>query len=354
MFFSSDQAIGKLYGTIYSGDGTYIASDLNVFLEGRTNATLHIHSPGGSVMDGNLIYNALKSFSGHLTIIIDGIASSMATIIMLAGDTIKMADNAWIMIHSPSGIVEGTATDLEQNAKVLKAIESQFTKYYMNRTGKTKEEIEQWLTGHDNWFSAEEALSENLIDEIIDPLIQDSDITSFHGLNNVAACLKEFATDNELKARFFKSHNQSKKQNMKLNDNTFTALGISPDAGNEAIEKAVADLVKQKADLQKQVEAHLNEKVQNLIAGALKEGRITGAQKENFEALAKQNFDLAKETLQAMAEKGAIETEDGKPLEDTEDRTSWTFADWRKKDTEGLIALKEKSPEEYAIIIQKS
>ena len=70
--------------------------------------TVRINSPGGSVFDGVAIYNALKRHEARLTVWIDGIAASIASMIAMAGDEVVMPENAMLMLHDPSGLVMGT------------------------------------------------------------------------------------------------------------------------------------------------------------------------------------------------------------------------------------------------------
>ncbi|WP_219647033.1 head maturation protease, ClpP-related [Yersinia kristensenii] len=69
---------------------------------------LHIHSPGGSIFDGIAIYNLLKKHPAAITVYIDGLAASMASVIAMVGDPIIMPENAMMMIHYPSHYLMGT------------------------------------------------------------------------------------------------------------------------------------------------------------------------------------------------------------------------------------------------------
>ena len=80
---------------------------------------MRINSPGGSVFDAVAIYNALKRHTGTVTVWIDGIAASAASYVAMAGDEIIMPENAFLMIHDPSGIVMGTATEMREMAEVV-------------------------------------------------------------------------------------------------------------------------------------------------------------------------------------------------------------------------------------------
>jgi ATP-dependent protease ClpP protease subunit len=86
---------------------------------GPRDVMLRINSPGGSVFDGVAIYNALKRHEGRVTVLIDGIAASIASMIAMAGDEVVMPANAMLMLHDPSGVVMGTAVDMRSTAEAL-------------------------------------------------------------------------------------------------------------------------------------------------------------------------------------------------------------------------------------------
>ena len=81
--------------------------------------TVRINSPGGSVFDGVAIYNALKRHDAAITVWIDGIAASIASMIAMAGDEVVMPENAMLVLHDPSGLVAGTASDMRAMAEAL-------------------------------------------------------------------------------------------------------------------------------------------------------------------------------------------------------------------------------------------
>ncbi len=78
-------------------------SDMNA-LGDITHIDLHINSPGGDVFEGIAIFNALKNHGAAITVYVDGVAASMASLIAMAGDTVIMPENAFMMIHKPWGI----------------------------------------------------------------------------------------------------------------------------------------------------------------------------------------------------------------------------------------------------------
>jgi ATP-dependent protease ClpP protease subunit len=133
--------------------------------------TVRINSYGGAVSDGIAIYNALKRHQASVTVAIDGVAVSIASLIAMAGDTVEMAENALMMIHAPWSYASGNANDMRKAADVLDTFAAAMSTSYANKTGKSKDDVMAWLTdGEDHWFTAAEAQAENLIDNIVDAL----------------------------------------------------------------------------------------------------------------------------------------------------------------------------------------
>jgi ATP-dependent Clp endopeptidase proteolytic subunit ClpP len=130
---------------------------------------LRLNSPGGSVFDAVAIYNALRRHLGEVTVWIDGIAASAASYIAMAGDTIVMPENAFLMIHDPSGLVMGTAEDMRSTAEALDKVKVSLIQGYATKSGKPDEEIAA-LMAAETWLDATEALDLGLIDRIAEPV----------------------------------------------------------------------------------------------------------------------------------------------------------------------------------------
>ncbi|MEI4197364.1 head maturation protease, ClpP-related [Roseovarius sp. E0-M6] len=130
---------------------------------------LRLNSPGGSVFDAVAIHNALSRQSGPVTVWIDGIAASAASYVAMAGDAIVMPENAFLMIHDPSGLVMGTAADMREMAGTLDKIAAGMTRGYAARSGKTEDEIAA-LMAAETWFSAAEALEAGLATQLAEPV----------------------------------------------------------------------------------------------------------------------------------------------------------------------------------------
>jgi ATP-dependent Clp protease protease subunit len=131
--------------------------------------TVRINSPGGSVFDGVAIYNALKRHDAAITVWIDGIAASIASMIAMAGDEVVMPENAMLMLHDPSGLVMGNASDMRGMAEALDRMKAGMVAAYRDKPGRDDAEIEA-LMRDETWLSAEEALGLGLADRIEQPV----------------------------------------------------------------------------------------------------------------------------------------------------------------------------------------
>jgi ATP-dependent protease ClpP protease subunit len=131
--------------------------------------TLRLNSPGGSVFDAVAIYNALQRHVGPVTVTIDGIAASAASYIAMAGDEIIMPENAFLMIHDPSGMVMGTAADMRAMAEALEKIGGSLLRGYAAKSGKPEDEIAV-LMAKETWLDAAEALDMGFADTMSEPV----------------------------------------------------------------------------------------------------------------------------------------------------------------------------------------
>lgn len=152
------------------------------------------------------------------------------------------------------------------------------------------------------------------------------------------------------------NHNQKSNTNtMKLNADNLQGLGLDAEAGEAAINTAIATLLKRAATQKETLEAAQKARVETLVNGAIASGKITADKKEYFEKLAKADFESTEAILSAI-EKQQKPTEmldrktSGKPSAKA-GRESWTYDDWRKKDMKGLLAMKTDEPEKYAALM---
>ncbi|CAM2154435.1 ATP-dependent Clp protease, protease subunit [Paraburkholderia tropica] len=128
-----------------------------------------VNSPGGDVFDAFAIYNALRRYAGKVTSRVDGVAASAASLVVMAGDTVIMPENAMLMIHNPWTIAGGTSDDLRNTADTMDKVRDGIVAAYANRSGQTPDDVQQMMNA-ETWLTAAEAKAIGFADEIEQPV----------------------------------------------------------------------------------------------------------------------------------------------------------------------------------------
>jgi ATP-dependent protease ClpP protease subunit len=128
---------------------------------------LHIDSPGGSVTDARAIYSLLIEHKATITGYIDGYAASAASFLIMAADTVKIAEGGFFMIHEARGVTSGTAADMDKAAMLLRTINGQIADTYAARTNIPRSEM-LTLMAEETWFTGQEAMDKGFADELIE------------------------------------------------------------------------------------------------------------------------------------------------------------------------------------------
>lgn len=142
------------------------------------NITIRINSYGGEVFDGFAIYNLLKENSAQITVIIDGVAASIASYIAMAGDTIKIPKNAFLMIHDPLMVVAGTSKDMKNAADLLDKLKEKVIDTYQTKASDLKTEDISKMMEDETWINSEDALMYGFADEVVDETENDEPVTN--------------------------------------------------------------------------------------------------------------------------------------------------------------------------------
>lgn len=131
------------------------------------DVTVRINSGGGDVFAAHAIHNQLIAYKGKVTVVIDGLAASAATIIAVAGDRIIMPSNALFMIHNPAiGLSDYYgAEELAQAVEALNAIKASIVAAYRKRCNVSAEELAAMMDA-ETWMGAAECLEKGFVDEI--------------------------------------------------------------------------------------------------------------------------------------------------------------------------------------------
>lgn len=130
---------------------------------------LSIHSPGGNLLDGFAMYNALLSHPAKVYGRVEGIAASAASLVLMAADMISMPEDSFIMIHNPHGGAYGQSSDLREMADIMDKMQSSIANIYAKRTGLDSAEIIDMLNA-ETWMSAADAQQKGFADHVIDKI----------------------------------------------------------------------------------------------------------------------------------------------------------------------------------------
>jgi len=140
----------------FKAELTATAGDISVWL----------NSPGGDVFAASQIYTMLKEYDGKVTVQIDGLAASAASVIAMAGDEIYMSPVAMMMIHNPATMIFGEAADFQSGIKMLSEVKEGIINAYEQRTGLSRAKISNMMDA-ETWFSAQKAVELGFADKIL-------------------------------------------------------------------------------------------------------------------------------------------------------------------------------------------
>ena len=130
-----------------------------------SDVTIHLDSEGGSVVDGISIYNQIRQYRGKVTIHIDSLAASIATVISSAADHVIINSTGRMMCHRAWSVSMGNCKDFRSMASIMEQMDADIAATYAARSNASEEEWIE-LMDKETWFSAKEALEIGLVDEI--------------------------------------------------------------------------------------------------------------------------------------------------------------------------------------------
>ena len=125
-----------------------------------------INSPGGDVFAAAQIYNMLMDYQYDVTVKIDGLAASAASVIAMAGTTVEMSPVAMMMIHNPATIAIGDSEEMKKAVKMLDEVKESIMNAYEIKTGLARDKISK-LMDAESWFNAKKAVELGFADKIL-------------------------------------------------------------------------------------------------------------------------------------------------------------------------------------------
>ena len=256
---------------------------------GGRDVTVRINSGGGDAFAAHAIHNQLVAYKGRVTVVIDGLAASAATIIAVAGDRIIMPSNALFMIHNPAiGLSDYYGADeLLKAAEALNTIKGSIVAAYRKRCKASAEELAAMMDA-ETWMGAAECLEKGFVDEIqgsVSPVLNGSSLV----VNRVNFNIKNFKNQDALKACINK---KTEEKTMSKLEEFLNSLGLKfadesqptasapaqnavpqPAVNQEAIAKAAVEAERQRVAALEVLDDGDNQAVTAIIAEAKKNGK---------------------------------------------------------------------------------
>lgn len=160
---------------------------------------VYINSYGGEVFEGFAIYNILKRYAGQKTVIVDGIAASIASVIAMAGDKICMNTASMMMIHNASGVCIGNAEDMKKVVNALEQMNEVIRDVYQTKTNLDNDKLTE-LMDNETFMTAKECVDYGFADEILDNEVDSKAMENSLNLmkNSIEQKIKQFNDMNKI------------------------------------------------------------------------------------------------------------------------------------------------------------
>lgn len=325
-----------VFGSQFASEMAYLQD-----MQECNQINVRINSIGGLVLDGYSIISSILNSTKPCHTYIDGLAASIAGVIAVCGEKVHMSDYGTLMMHNPSG---------GEDQAVLNLLKDTLVTVFKNRTSLQDQQIHEMMN-KETWMNAKQAMEAGMIDEIITHN-KKVNVNNSLGLKNMVLIYNKLIQPNK----------------MILITNK---LGISEGADETAIVESIESLQAEKEALKAELEAGkvaleemLAEKLAieeaknaeleaNKLAAATEMVNSFKVKEEDKEAtikLALVDFNSVKNMLSASASTKAVKVFDAKNVvtkKGTEDRSAWTIRDWDKKDSKGLLEIRNTMPDTY-------
>ena len=157
---------GQIAEDSWFGDEITPAIFRDELMKGEGNITVWINSPGGDVFAAAQIYNMLMDYKGSVTVRIDGLAASAASVIAMAGTTVEMSPVGMLMIHNPSTAVIGNTKEMQAAIQMLDEVKESILNAYELKTGQPRQSLSD-LMDAESWMNAKKAVELGFADKIL-------------------------------------------------------------------------------------------------------------------------------------------------------------------------------------------
>ena len=336
--FTNGEADIFLYDDIGFGvNASQFLNELKWAVEGAgaRKINVRINSNGGLVTDGLGIFGAIMAYREkgiEINTWNDGIAASIAGVILMAGQKSYMVSHGLMMVHMAYS--EGEQDEKTKNA--LAAINSSLVKIFTERAGMEPEEMQAMLE-KETWMNAEQAKELKLIDEIYKQ----------PAMVNMSAVAEVFNKFKQSKMKQVTAYlNLAEDANETQVIEAIEAAKVNPEV--EELKKKVAELEAEKAAKEA---AELEMAAEAEVENAIKIGKFKAEEKSVLLDKAKLDLEGFKVLVNAVPTPHVSISAQIQNAAD--ERANWTFRDWKSKDANGLNRLKDENPELFNKLISK-
>lgn len=172
------------------GDDITPAAFKRELLSNEGNITIWLNSPGGDCVAASQIYSMLMDYKGNVTIKIDGIAASAASVIAMAGTEVLMAPTALMMVHNPLTVAIGDSEEMKKAIDMLDEVKESIINAYQIRTGMSRTKLSH-LMDAETWMSANKAIELGFADGVLED-------EKRHGTEDITYAFSRKAVTNSL------------------------------------------------------------------------------------------------------------------------------------------------------------
>ena len=144
---------------------------------GTGDIEVYINSPGGDCIAASQIYTMLMEYAGEVTVKIDGLAASAASVIAMAGTKVLMSPVSMMMIHNPATVAMGDHTDMEKAIAMLDSVKESIINAYEIKTGLSRKELSAMMDS-ETWMDANKAVELGFADGILEQEMQTVNVNS--------------------------------------------------------------------------------------------------------------------------------------------------------------------------------
>lgn len=346
--------IGKYEDVDYKG----FRNSFQKILTSYKDVTVRIHSGGGSVYEGLAIYDLMRSSDSNITVIVEGMAASMASIIALGGDVIQMTQNAFFMMHAPSAGCHGDKSAMQSTAAQLIQAENRLVEIYKERTQAEESVILDWMKpNNDTWVDSDQCLTMKICDEIITPsknrVFQATDMKN-KSVEEIFAAY-EGEVPNEIKNQINEKMKNRIIAMLAVAGIAHTLTATSEDEDFEKVLKGALDKSNRCDTAEASLKKFQKTNAEILIDKAAEEGKFPPTEKEQWLKDAMENPELTARALSRMTGKPDLNASVNRDAHNIETgkhdllkgRGDWSFDKWQTEDAKGLSKMEEEAPEDF-------